>query len=267
MVTLYREWSRNLNDRTGCFLPENVIEDICKYHRDPGYTSVYSFDEAAAEEIKRVKSSKGLSKYCAYSTNLIIDIDGTDLDAARGYLADIERRLTELDLGYDVWFSGGKGFHVVLKHDLLKSAHLPHSHEMFLESIGIKSDYSLYRHGSLISLPGCVHRRTKIKKHLLKTVEGNLVTIPIVEKPVIEYDIQSDLSQMEALFFRLLAVLSKPPDIGNRHTTLWGLGKDLKRLGLSFCTAVELLQKVNEKWENKKTEDEVTQAIEQAYSR
>ncbi len=210
-MKLYREWCRKVQTRKGTMVDAPTLDTLCKQH-NPGYSSVYMFDESAANEIKDRGHSGGLSDYVVYADRLVMDLDDGDLQ-----LAAIEKLLQAKGLGYDVWASGGKGYHVYLKHDLIGSIHLPFSHKSVVRSLGINCDESLYQHGRLLSLPGRVHPKTKRKKTFVKSVPGSDVDVPIVERPgpVFDFLPSGGLNDLESGLFKLSNLSLSEPTMGN----------------------------------------------------
>lgn len=247
-------------------IPLAKLENLQKtLTQDTGYRSCYAFREEYAKEIKASGSSKGLNKYPVASDTLYIDLDDHSET-----LPEIEQKLQEKGYRYSLWFSGKKGYHIYLYHDFIEDIDLPYSHKRFVvDTLKIKCDESLYQHGRIISLPGRLHPDTKIKKHLIKEVEGKKITFPIlkpVKKP--NFDFSEDISNKELLLdclMRLTDLVSFPPRIGMRHTRVWGAARDLRKAGINEEIASELLQKVNNVWTTPKTDEEIQQAVHQAY--
>ena len=262
MTRYYVEWCLSLKSRKGNMVS---IEDLPKVLKlvpsNTGYRSCYMFREEDAKEIKQSKCSVGFKQYSVASDKIFIDIDdGNDLPK-------VEAVIKERGYRYSVWFSGKKGYHIYLYHDLIDSPDLPYSHRAFVESLGIPNDPSIYRHSSIISLPGRRHPTTGKKKILLRTSEGEKVTFPLLTAPTsptfaVE---KSDKDEIYSGLFSLIDLISKQPSVGTRHTTLWGTAKDLRRSGLSYETVFELLELVNGFWDNPKTAEELKIAVENAY--
>lgn len=257
----FREWSPRKYTRTGRMVPLNALDIICK-QANPGYASVYMFNELAAKEITDSGSSSGFARFEVYADTLTIDLDGGDAD-----LAIAESVLISKNIGYAVDASGGKGYHVYLSHNLIGSVHLPHSHKLFVKSLGIPFDESLYQHGRLISLRGRIHEKTGRKKTFVKTVPGNKVVIPIVEPelPAFNFHATGGLENLSAGLFKMNEMLSNPPTPGNRHLRLWSAACNLAEAGVEYSAVVAFLIKINDQWDSKKPQDEVEMAVMQAF--
>jgi hypothetical protein len=266
---LWKEWAQQPHYRRGFMVSQDTLDNICRFHRDPGYSTVYAFEEEDAKEILESGSSRGLDRYEPLSDRVVIDIDSDDPRDAKARLDAVEGILRDAGYGYKVYFSGGKGYHVVIPHTLIKSHDLPYSHRLFVrDTLGVPCDESLYQHGRLLSLEGRIHPKTKIRKHLITTVEGNLAPIEIVEKPsVAKFNFTDDVgvNGLVRALLNVTGLILQEPNEGLRHSMLWRTAKDLAAAGLSKEAAVSLLMGVNNTWQRKKLPDEVLRAIQQVY--
>ena len=257
-MDLYREWCLKLNSRKGFMVPITQFDKIIKDVYDPGYSGIYAYHEEDAKTILAQKCSKGFERFSAVSDTLPIDLDDGDssldevLDTLKGYK-------------YDLWFSGGKGYHIILHHDIQDSVDLPYSHRKWVEDRDIKCDLSLYQHSRIFSLPGRVHPKTKKKKHLIKQVEGDLITIDLVKKPEIEFKFEEGgFEDLHVALLNLANMAIKEPYVGSRHLHYWGVSKDLLRAGFPIEAIEQFMLRINESWDNPKTEEEVIAAVHQA---
>ena len=258
----YKEWARTVHSRSGRMVSMDSLPILLKL-KDPGYASVYMFNEADASQIKHAGHSRGLSNYEVSAYHLILDIDNGEEG-----LSLAEKALTSRGLKYSVWSSGGKGFHVYIPHKLVTSVDLPHSHAKVVEGLGLAVDNTLYQHGRLISLPGRVHPKTKNRKTLIKTVEGSPIDIPIHKKPQMVFDFEDGggAGELTAALLRVVGIAEAEPSEGNRHTALWGASKDLSDAGLSFQTVLDIMHGVNDQWKRPKAQEEVELAVVQAFN-
>lgn len=261
-MQLYREWAPSVQGRKGLMRRAEDFSKLAELH-DPGYSSLYMFKEVDALEVLERGNSQGLDQYEVGSDRLVIDID-----SGFAGLEQAVEILDQLNLSYTVWSSGGKGYHIVLDHDLIISKSLPYSHRKLVESWGIEADFTLYQHGRLLSLPNRLHRATKKRKQAIFTVKANRLEVPLLQapdKPVFDFNAQNGLDELGYSLLKLAELAVKSPKEGSRHTLIWGMAKDLCRSGLSFETTVELLIKVNDSWPLPKTHAEVQNAVTQAY--
>lgn len=245
-------------------LPEAQIKVMMRAP-DAGYASVYAFDEAAAQEILAEKSSKGLSRFPVYTDRLVIDLDDGDRQLKKAIAA-----IVALGLSHQVWHSGGKGYHVIIPlTDEVQGIDVPYSQRKWVEGLDVGADLSLYQHGRILSLPGRVHPKTGVRKHLVSDFTPGLrLLVPSVSQARPTFQLASlnggDLT--EALF-NLYCLTAQPPGVGNRHTKLWSASEQLAQTGLSYETVLDLMLTVNEQWDSPKDAAEVKAAVIQAYQR
>ncbi len=267
MTNFHVEWASTPNARKGRMVSLFALSNLLKL-RDPGYSSIYMFSEEDAQTIKKNEHSKGF-QYLQVSAKFLI----MDIDCGKEGLDQILPILDKRQFSYEVWESGGKGFHIYIPHELLTSIHLPHSHKMAAKEIlGDKFgliDASLYQHGRLLSLPGRIHPKTKKKKTLVISKKGScILTVPIVEevkiRPMYELIHGSDEGLIMGLT-RVTDMISYPPGPGNRHLRIWGASKDLAMSGLSYDTVLDLMNRVNSSWQDQKPTSEIEQAVQSAF--
>lgn len=258
----WREWSQKKTLRQGLMVPQDVFDQIVRTSRDPGYESVYCFSEEDALIIRASGCSKGFNQYKVGSDRIVIDLDDGELT-----LPVLQDRLISLKCGFSVWSSGGKGFHVVIPHKFMYHEHLPYSQLCWVKTLDFgEFDESVFHHSSLISLPGRVHELTKRKKRLLEKWEGDMPDIEIIEPPVKAYaPTPSSETSLATALHQLVNLAMLEPAPGKRHPRVWACAKSLSDSGISFESALELLQAINSQWKNQKTDDEITRAVQQAY--
>lgn len=231
---------------------------------DAGYMSVYAFDAQAADEIAKSGSSKGFARYPVYSDTIYIDLDtGTD------YLQSTMGLLMDKGLGFDVFFSGCKGYHIAIPLDkIYKGTEVPYSQLKWIESMGIEGfDPSIYKASALISLPGRKHPNTGVRKYRLNRVTGNAANLRLVEPPKPVFN-KLDLGNEDALrvgVAQLSMLTENPPAEGNRHNAIWRTAKSLFDAGVEFDSALDLLSHINDSWDNPKDEEDVKRAVKGAY--
>lgn len=227
---------------------------------NPGYATNYYFGEEDAEKITKAKSIKGFKEAKVASDFIMIDIDQKD------ELINVEKALELGKWTYEVWKTGGKGYHVIVPHQWAYSKDLPYSHKCFVESLGLKVDPTAYQPQRLTALPRCKHRKTGVRKHLVKRVKGKTLDLKIVEKPEIAWKVaEEEGGDLISFLMYATDVASMDAYPGERHSRLWGLAKDAARCGISFECCCELLTKINEQWSDPKDESEVRSAVEQGY--
>jgi len=257
---LYVEWVPSNLYRTGNLIPLSSLDQVLA-RPDPGYASVYKFRAEDAKIIRANGSSRGLGKLVVAADAVTLDVDNPD---------DINQVLEKLDslkLGYEVWDSG-RGFHVVIPHDLIADNRLPYSHKCWVESLGLPVDYSLYQHARILRLPGTVNVKTGRRKQFVERVDGMKPTIELRDPP--QFNFKPDtmgLKTIESVLNQFQRLAASEPLPGNRHTRIWSAARSAYEAGLSYSTSLELLQEVNAIWQNPKLPVEVEKAVTQAYER
>jgi hypothetical protein len=258
----YREWCSKPNLRKGRMLPLEALA-LMERTTDPGYCSVYMFSEADAEAIASTGTSKGMNKYPVHSDMIYIDIDTGETEARRAC-----KILKDEGLGYSVYSSGGKGYHIVVGLDKVYSGfNVPYSQRKWVEKREIACDMSLYQAGRLISMPGRIHPVTKARKTLLATVTGKPAVLELIDPPAPKFDYSQgdDTDSLKLALVQLSIMANNPPAEGNRHTSLWSVAKSLSEGGLSLECSVELLTLLNDSWPTPKDASEVERAVVGAY--
>ena len=254
---LYKEWCSKFNTRCGNMVTLPHLEKIQTTLRDTGYSGIYAFNEEDAKAIINQRSSQGMDRFEVTSSQLPIDLDDGD-DSVEDVLKKLE------GYKYELWTSGGKGYHIILFHEPITSIDLPYSHRQWIEDIGISCDISLYQHGRIFSMPGRVHPKTKRRKALIRSVEGDLITVKLKQKPELELAFDGEEEELLTGLLNLVNLATYEPPTGRRHTKIWGTAKDLLRAGFPQDAVEKFILRINEEWKNKKPEEEVLAAINQA---
>jgi len=254
----YREHVSKVYQRSGNMLEADTAVSL------PGFSTVYAFSEEHAAEIRSSGSSKGLSRFPVFSDRVIFDFDDGWNSASK-----LVSWLTERDLGYDLYESGGKGFHVLTAHNPIYDVNLPFTHRTFAQSIGVSCDTTLFQHGRLLRNPGTIHEKTGKPKVLVEQHEGgSILELSIKTPEPTRFSIsQIDDEDVSKFFFSEIGNrIGNSPGAGRRHTFFWGLARDAFRTGLSFDATLEILLMLNATWgEDAKDTEYVTRAAEQGW--
>jgi hypothetical protein len=262
MQTMYKEWTSKPQNRRGRMVPLSALSVLEAGH-DAGYMSVYMFSEEDAFKILQAGHSRDFDKFEVHSDTIYIDIDTGEAD-----LKDCVSKLDKEGLGYYVYSSGSKGYHVTIPLDRTYSgSNIPYSQLEWVKSRGVKSDFSLYRAGSLISCPGRIHPKTGLKKKLIEKKEGKRATLTLIDPPApkFDFDHESSTDSLKIGIAQLTSMVANPPDDGNRHLSLWKASKSLAEGGIPFDATLQFLQVVNDSWPSPKSANDVERAVRSAY--
>jgi hypothetical protein len=228
------------------------------------------FDKEAVDTLQDQGNASGMSRFEAWSDTLFIDIDN-DPDAVTSFREYFRNQNTT----YSMWESGGKGVHFHLPTPLYHHRHMPSIHAKLVAESGIRCDTSLYRHNSLFRLPGTTHQKTRKIKTLLEEHQGVGLTLPeqmfswadnlkeVTYTKLVEYD----KSETEHTLLKAIHLIMNEPMQGTRYMSLWSLAKRAAETGFSEDFTTELLEVVNERWQNQKPQEEISRAVLEAFSR
>ena len=143
------------------------------------YLSHYAFgSEMRTHYTANGRSVRGFAGPCSCRF-LVLDIDRPDLEAAltdaRQLVSFIDRRFPELEGEVPVFFSGSKGFHVLLEliHTPPPAVGFQHVCRTLAEGIaasaGVKIDTAIYDVNHIVRLPNTKHPKTGLFKVRLET--------------------------------------------------------------------------------------------------
>jgi len=260
-MSLYREWAQRPQWRKGLMVSEHAL-NVMKRDRDPGYMSVFMFDEEAAKAIEAQGHSRGMDNFDVYSDSVIIDID-TGSESAK----EARNKLKSLGLAFQMFRSGGKGYHFVIPlKTVVSGKNVPYSQKKWVESLGISYDPSIYKASALISLVGRIHPRTGAKKEFVLAEAGSALDLVLLDPPAPKEN-QLGLSDnlLKQGLIQLATLASNPPLDGERHMSIWQASRVLYQAGMSFETSLDLLTTINNSWPNPKEVSAVEVAVRGGY--
>lgn len=253
----YREYCPAVHTRSANLIPET---DLKGKH---GYASIYSFREEHAQAIIANGSSQGFKQYPVLARFLVIDLD----DGGASLPAVLEK-LKGQNVGYTLYESGGKGYHVFVNCEQKESVDLPYQHKILAKQVAPACDVSLYRHSSLIRLPGTIHEKTGKPKTLLEVFKGSeILTLPEVIETAPSLS-ELVVGNKEALFLYYSTIsnaLSKPMGAGFRRNALWRISVDGARAGIPYDRVLADCLTVNSEFEQPKSEEEVDAIVRRSY--
>lgn len=251
----FREWAQKRSDRKGTMVSEEELAEIIKYVRNPGYASVYSFSKSDADQIKEAGHSQGFNKYTPGADCLSIDLDdkGQSLDHVLEKFSEYE---------YEVWFSGCKGHHVIIKHDFIESEDLPYSHLNVVRSFNIKVDECIYQPGRILRLPNAIHEKTGKKKVLIGTNKGKLLEIPLIKKPPVTFSFKGEEEgDYKTALAKLWSLSVEGLQEGERNKKIWQISSELLRAGFNIDAVFHFILHINNKQIEPLDEAEVRAAV------
>lgn len=251
---IFYEWCDRPQNRSGIFVTGDKLETL------KGFRSVYGFKT-------KPDSSKGLNQFPVYSDTLFLDFDQGLSDNFRETVS----KLKDNDFRFSTYLSGSKGAHI--HADLLPmfGDSVPDAQRAFIETLGAKeADLSIYRHGSLIRLPGTIHEKTNQPKELLEYHDGHFALEIDYTKEFKTPSRFSGLKTTEDKFKIAVSLLrlhlGTAPKIGMRYVTLWSVARNFAESDLSFDSTLELIQQLNHSWgELQKDDAELLRAVKDAF--
>lgn len=264
-MQLYKEWCTRVNNRSGRLLKTEVVDKMPSLVWNPGWTSVYAFSEEDAAVIKANGNSRGWGQYEVWSDIMYIDIDAESPKKADEKLTEYTAVLLKKGIGFDVYTSGNKGYHVVVKHQLVGSKFLPWSQQKQVEAWGFEVDNSIYRHSGLIALNGRVHPKTGKRKFHLYHTPGEAFLLNIVEKKeVVACFTSLSSTPLGIVLMNLQGLVDFPPEVGKRHMEIFKISRDLSGLGMDIGTILGIVKCVNSQWPNPKPDTDIERAVKGA---
>lgn len=110
----YLALAKGLANRQLVPVNHNIKEIVRKYPKQDWYTSLYRYEDRHLEQFKQTHSLKGITD--VKTPRLVFDFDdGENIDVARKDTVEICERLIKIGVdprSMNIYFSGGKGFHV-----------------------------------------------------------------------------------------------------------------------------------------------------------
>lgn len=142
------------------------------------YTTYFRYTTDMVDHVKELGSVKGFSG-TAYSPWIPFDIDSKDLREAHRQLIQLLRNINQYGVSVDsckIYFSGSKGFHVLLPSELVgvepsEDIHLRFRTFTAKLAKGIKLDTSIYDKVKLFRLPNTINAKSGLYKIRLNAFE------------------------------------------------------------------------------------------------
>lgn len=135
----------------------------------PLYSSIQSYKE------RPNKTEPG--QELEHIADLVFDIDHEDLEVAKEVAIKLTGHLDHIGAAYKLYFSGSKGFHVVVPHSVVGAeASTNLNHEVYKRiaqsyalELGVEFCMSIYSRSRLLRVPGTQHPKTGLYKTQLFT--------------------------------------------------------------------------------------------------
>jgi hypothetical protein len=175
------------------------------------YMTFYRYNQEMLDHFQDRQTVKGFDG-SVYAAWLPIDIDSQDLHEAQEMLdVLVNQNFESFDIDPNVcryYFSGAKGFHVMIPSALFDCRPAPDNDKRFRAvatalSRGIKIDTAIYNKTRLFRLPNTINAKTGLYKHeLLHYEAANMSVSEILERakqPIEPYDIEEEFDVNEEL--------------------------------------------------------------------
>lgn len=267
------------------------IDNVPDYKGIEAYVSPYRFDESVASLPSLASLPQG-TKFMA--DNLLFDLDSEDLNKAHEEMQTLCEEFEASNVGFEVYFSGGKGFHVLVPtvqfgfeptDDDGVLARMAHT---IAKELGITTwDSKVYNKTRILRAVGSKHPKTGLHKIKIdwrasledikkaakrnhhagsseSTWESNVVLCEIYEKAKVRVirEVAPHLSTS------LAGILSNPIAKGSRNDSAYRHAQYLARRAITEADARFIL----DAWNAKQvvpplSDDELYRTIASAYSK
>ncbi len=200
------------------------------------FRSVYGYPPDIQEHIAATNLMVGIKSFAVQSSTLFIDVDEEE------HLEEIERIIAAANVGYSVWTTGNRGLHFHIDMDPDTSIDLPYSQAEYIRGLGLGQwvDMSIYRHHSIIRTPGAVHASTGKRKEVLRTVDGPMLRINLVQEPEPEFENHEEGDSASIRRFKCNLIQKR--GVGQRHMHLFILFNSGINAGHDIDTMLDWLQ-------------------------
>lgn len=241
-----------------------IVIHVTEVDTMEGFTSLYQITEESAEGILTAGTTAGF-KGSVWSERLWIDLDSKET------LTKIKETLNGLDLGYVVYFTGNRGFHIGVQRDNRPTHVLPEQDKHWVKSNFPYADLGIYTHLHLFRLPGTRHDKTGGRKLLVESKAGKSLIHAKYDRPTRVYGNTSNLQPVSSLGsvfsdFLVMSQLGKVR-VGNRHATLVRTSLALRDRGFELSFTRTWLNEMNKQFQEQKTHEEIEKIVQDIYRR
>jgi len=235
-------------------VPKLVPLDELRQGNWRGFRSVYAYTAEVKDQIIATRSTANLGAVPVYSDELLVDFDHQSPDPLLLHLYDS-------GVGFELWSSGGKGWHVQVMLEPMFGADVPYSQRHWVAEFAPQADLTFYHQAGQFRLPGTLHEKTGAKKTLVTAWRGDLLEIPQVAVPTRQATVTTSDSYPD-----LLASLFVQRGEGGRRIYVWHLAMLAAKAGLSYEAALDHVEKWNQ-WScyPKLSKDELISKVKEVY--
>lgn len=139
-----------------------------------GFQSQYGYPEQTAEVIRQQHGTFDLAGHPLYADMLFIDFDDND-----NAVHECQQTLVDWHVGFEMWNTGGRGYHFHIPHQPVTSEDIPRWHKQWVKTRFPEADVNIYKTSAVIRLPGTFHAKHPGQhKKLVYTGVGNLLELP-----------------------------------------------------------------------------------------
>lgn len=229
-----------------------------------GFRTIPCYDPDVKKLIEANGNMKGLEDSPVMVDTLFLDFDNGESDS----LDKTKRKMQKAGIGYELYFSGKKGYHLECKLVPLYGRFIMPKIKFFVEhNLALSKaevDHTIYHNCGLIRLEGTIHDDTGKPKILVDSHTGSLLEIDVIASEKI-YKNEADLDKFQIALQRIANSCEGEIGSGERHVLLYSIGRNLLEAGVSQETASELLLQLNKRFNPPKEEDELLHQVRRLY--
>jgi len=226
-----------------------------------GFRTIPCYDSDVKQLIEEQGHMRGLE-------DLPVMVDTLFLDFDNGESASLEKtkqKLKKVGVGFELKFSGKKGYHLEIKIVPLYGRFVMQRIKSFVEGVlGLSKsevDHTIYHNCGLIRLDGTIHADTGNPKALVDIFFGDLLEINTVTKDKVRAtEIDSDKFQMALK--RISSACEGQIGPGERYILIYSIARNLHDAGVSLETTAELLLTLNKRFCPPKDSNEILHQVQ-----
>jgi hypothetical protein len=191
-------------------------------------------------------STRGLASMPIYADEVLVDFDNNELAATKAI-----EWLTQRELGFTAWHSGGRSIHLHIPCEPMTGLGVSGIHKRFVMANMAGADLSFYHGAGMFRLPGTLHEANPGQyKKLLNIYEGKLLSlqmyIPDYEvSPKYSLRAESERSTEESEKM-LTYLMFRQVTEGGRNRHAYTIARTCTDLGYSYKKTREILDMWNE---------------------